>query len=64
LDQVKLYYTLDGSDPTVNSNVYNPSTTYFQPDLIRPISVNGSGTLKAIAVGYGKYDSEVLNYDY
>lgn len=64
IDQVKLYYTLDGSDPTVNSKVYNPSTTYFQPDLIKPIPVNGSGTLKAIAVGYGKYDSEVLKYDY
>lgn len=64
LDQVKLYYTLDGSEPTVYSQVYNPSTTYFQPDLIKPIPVSDSGTLKVKAVGYGKSDSEVLTYAY
>lgn len=64
LDQVKLYYTLDGSEPAVFTKVYNPSTTYFQPDLIKPIPVSGSGTLKVKAVGYGKSDSEVLTYAY
>ncbi|MEI7885129.1 MAG: FN3 associated domain-containing protein [Clostridia bacterium] len=63
-DQVKLYYTLNGSEPTVTSQVYNPSTTYFQPDLIKPIPINGSGILKVKAVGYGKEDSEVLTFAY
>ncbi|HRW13011.1 MAG TPA: molybdopterin-dependent oxidoreductase [Syntrophomonas sp.] len=64
LDQVKLYYTLDGSQPDEFSQVYNPSTTYFQPDLIKPIPVSGSGTLKVKVIGYGKHDSEVLTYAY
>lgn len=64
LDQVKLYYTLDGTEPSIDSNVYNPSTTYFQPDLIKPIDVSSSGTLKVKVVGYGKGDSEVLIYDF
>jgi hypothetical protein len=64
MDQVKLYYTLNGTEPNINSNVYNPSTTYFQPDLIKPVPVSGSGTLKVKVVGYGKRDSEVLTYAY
>jgi len=64
IDKVKIYYTLDGSEPTEKSNVYNPSTTYFQPDLIKPIPVSGPGILKAKVIGYGKRDSEVLIYEY
>jgi DMSO/TMAO reductase YedYZ molybdopterin-dependent catalytic subunit len=64
LDQVKLYYTLDGSEPTVDSLIYNPSTTYFQPDLIKPIPINGPGILKVKVIGYGKKDSEVLTYEF
>ncbi len=64
MDQVKLYYTLDGSQPCENSAIYNPSTSYFQPDLIRPITVSGSGTLKVKVIGFGKRDSEVLSYAY
>ena len=64
MDQVKIYFTLDGTEPTVYSQIYNPSTSYFQPDLIKPIPVSGSGTLKAKVVGYGKRDSEVLTYAY
>jgi len=64
IDQVKLYYTLNGDEPNQFSQVYNPSTTYFQPDLIQPIPVTGSGVLKVKAVGYGKQDSEVLTYAY
>jgi hypothetical protein len=64
MDQVKLHYTLDGSEPNYNSQVYNPSASYFQPDLIQPISVSGSGTIKVKVIGYGKRDSEVLVYAY
>ena len=64
MDQVKLYYTLDGTEPNAFSQVYNPSTSYFQPDLIKPIPVSGSGTLKVKVIGYGKNDSEVLTYAY
>ncbi len=64
MDQVKLHYTMDGTTPTYDSPVYNPSTSYFQPELIRPIPVTGNGKVKVKAIGYGKEDSEVISFDY
>jgi hypothetical protein len=63
-DLVKIYYTLDGSIPDANSLLYNPSATYFQPDLSKPIPVNKPVTIKAIAVGFGKHDSQVSTFQY
>lgn len=63
-DRVKIYYTTDGSDPTVQSPVYNPSTTYFQPDLIKPVTVNQNTTIKAMAIGFGKNNSKVAVFTY
>lgn len=63
-DLVKIYYTLDGSTPSENSCVYNPSTTYFQPDLTQPIEINESVTIKTIAVGFGKDKSPVATFTY
>lgn len=57
---VKIYYTLDGSRPDVYSAMYNPST--YQPELNRPISVEGDMTIRALAVGYGKADSEIAEF--
>lgn len=62
LDKVRIYYTLDGSEPNYDSLVYNSSTTYFQPELIVPIKVSGNATLKAFASGFGKEDSEVATW--
>lgn len=53
----KLYYTTDGSDPTVYSAMYNPST--YQPELNVPIEVNGDVTIKVLVHGYGKHDSDI-----
>ncbi|MDF9409021.1 chitobiase/beta-hexosaminidase C-terminal domain-containing protein [Pelotomaculum isophthalicicum JI] len=64
LDRVKIYYTLDGSTPDIKSLVYNPSATYFQPDLIKPIPVDKPVTIKAIVIGYGKHDSQVATFKY
>ena len=47
-----IYYTLDGTEPTSVSNVYN-----------EPISVAGNCTLKAIAMVPKKFDSDVATYD-
>ena len=38
-DLVKIYYTLDGSEPDRQSLIYNPSTSYFRPELNKPITV-------------------------
>ena len=57
---VKIYYTLDGSEPDVYSAMYNPST--YQPELNEPIEVTGDMTVRAFAAGYGKADSEVAEF--
>ena len=63
-DLVKIYYTIDGSAPDENSRVYNPSTTYFQPDLSKPIPVVQPVTIKTIVVGFGKHNSQVSTFEY
>jgi len=63
-DAVKIYYTLDGSIPDENSSVYNPSTTYFQPDLTKPIEVNESVTINTVVAGFGKNKSLVATFTY
>lgn len=64
LDAVKIYYTTDSSDPNEKSLIYNPSTTYFKPELNRSITVNQDLTIKAVAVGFGKNDSEAAVFEY
>lgn len=58
-DLVKIYYTLDGSQPTLNSTLYNVSASYYQPELNKPIIITGNTVIKAIAIGAGKRDSLV-----
>ena len=59
---VKLHYTLDGSDPTPLSTMYNPST--FQPELNKPIPITGPTTIKVLVTGYGKNDSEIAEFEF
>lgn len=63
-DRVKIYYTLDGSTPDEHSPVYNPSTSYFQPELIKPIRIDKSVTIKTIVIGFGKNNSPVAAFEY
>ena len=58
-DAVKIYYTTDGSNPTINSNVYNISASYYQPQLNQPIVISDDTEIRAIAIGAGKTDSAV-----
>jgi hypothetical protein len=57
---VKIYYTLDGSEPTARSPMYNPST--YQPELNKPIPIVKPTVIKAFAYGYGKADSEAAAF--
>ncbi|MCL2654464.1 MAG: chitobiase/beta-hexosaminidase C-terminal domain-containing protein [Coriobacteriia bacterium] len=57
---VKIYYTLDGATPTLDSKLYNPST--YQPELNKPIPVSADTTIKAIALGFGKQPSAVATF--
>lgn len=60
----RIYYTLDGSEPTVKSNIFNISYPNFQPKLNKPIPITGDVTIKAKAIGMGKLDSEVRTFQY
>lgn len=59
---VKIYYTLDGSEPTDGSQIYNYSEYV---DIKYPkLDTAGSITLKVKTVKYGKYDSEPRTFRY
>lgn len=63
-DLVRIYYTTDGSEPDINSKVYNPSATYFRPELNKPVTISATTTIKAMAVGFGKKNSPVATFEY
>lgn len=48
----KIYYTLDGSDPTVESTLYT-----------EPFTLTEAATVKAFAIGDGYTDSEIASKD-
>lgn len=62
MGKVKMYYTLDGSTPTENSALYNPST--YQPELNKPIVIDKDTTIKVLVKGFGKYDSDIAEFRY
>lgn len=59
---VKMYYTLDGSDPTTLSALYNPST--YQTELNLPIPITGLTVIKVLVTGYGRADSEIAEFEF
>ena len=63
-DNVRIYYTLDGSEPDYDSQVYNRSASYFQPHLVKPIALTQDMTIKAFAAGFGKDPSPVAEFSY
>lgn len=62
IGKVKMYYTLDGSTPTENSTLYNPST--YQPELNKPIPIEKDTTIKVLVKGFGKDDSDIATFEY
>ena len=64
MDKIKIYYTLDGSEPDYDSPVYNPSTSYYQPQLTKPLVLTEDVTIKAFAAGFGQEKSPVVAFGY
>ena len=60
-DSIKMYYTTDGSSPTVESKMYNISASYFQPQLNQPLLLNKTTVVRAVAIGAGKENSPVAS---
>ena len=72
MDDDKVYYTTDGSTPTVNSPMYNNIAKRWwsaRADVLgvynHPIGpINQKTTIKAITIGPGKLDSDVVTFSY
>jgi hypothetical protein len=72
MDDDKVYYTTDGSTPTVHSPVYNWIAKRWwsaRADILGKINcpvgpINNNTTIKAITIGPGKLDSDVVTFTY
>jgi len=71
-DDDKIHYTTDGSIPTMNSPVYNWIASRWwaaRADVLGKINhpigpINEDTTIKAITIGPGKRDSDVVTFSY
>ncbi|MDO4582078.1 MAG: S-layer homology domain-containing protein [Bacillota bacterium] len=57
---VKIYYTTDGSQPTMDSDIFNISAERFQPELNEPIRCAAGDNVIAIAYAPGKQTSRII----
>ncbi|KAF1085778.1 hypothetical protein SPSYN_00507 [Sporotomaculum syntrophicum] len=71
-DDDKIYYTTDGSTPTLDSPMYNWIASRWwasRADVLGTINhpigpINENTTIKAITIGPGKLDSDVVTFNY
>jgi hypothetical protein len=70
-DVDKIYFTTDGSTPNINSPMYNWSAKRWwsqRPDSLssinRAIEIREGTVIKAVTIGPGKLDSEVVTFTY
>jgi|GEM_PF-1506407 len=64
MDRVRIYFTIDGSEPNFNSPVFNPSTSFFQPHLTVPLMLDEDIVIRAFAAGLGRDRSPVVTFNF
>ena len=72
MDDDKIYYTTDGSTPTMNSPMYNWIASRWwssRADVLGQINhpigpLTKNTTIKAVTIGPGKLDSDVVTFEY
>jgi hypothetical protein len=70
-DEDKIHYTLDGSDPTIDSPMYNwiasrwwSSREDELDEINRPIEITQDTLIKAKVIGPGRTDSDIVTFEY
>ncbi|MDF9409008.1 DUF1533 domain-containing protein [Pelotomaculum isophthalicicum JI] len=72
MDDDKIYYTTDGSTPTLDSPMYNWIASRWWSargeatvaEINHPIEITKDTTIKAVTIGPGKEDSDVVTFTY
>ncbi len=70
-DTDKVYYTVDGSDPTYKSSMYNLIASRWWnnrkddlDEINKPIEINGDTVIKAVTIGLSKENSDIVTFIY
>jgi uncharacterized protein YjdB len=68
-DDAKIHYTIDGSDPTIESPMYNWIASRWSDredfyEINRPIEITKDTTIKAFVTGPGRLDSDIVEFTY